>query len=90
MVVCPNCSQYTVHREITFSRGSSSNKARLSKWIAPFIKTPPTKGHVCEYCRHMFNVIHSPMPWFYYAWLALLLSIGIASAVLLYLLLFGP
>lgn len=90
LVVCPNCGQYTPQLEITFQRGSRGNNWRFSNWIAPFIKAPPTTGQICESCRHMFNVSRSRMPVFYYAWLALLSSIAIASAILLYLLLVGP
>ncbi len=89
-MVCPNCGQYTPQQEITFQRGSRSAKPRFSEWIAPFIKAPPTKAHVCESCRQMFNMSRSRMPALYYAWLALLLSIAIACAILLYLLLVGP
>jgi len=90
LVVCPNCGQYTIHQEISFQRGSRGNKVRLATWIAPFIKTPPTKGHVCEHCRNMFNITRGSMPWIYYAWILLLLSIASGVAILLYLLLFGP
>ena len=87
---CPNCGQYTPQQEINFQRGSRGGKWRFSEWIAPFIKSPPMKGHVCESCRHMFDISRGPMPFIYYAWLALLSSIALASATLLYLLLVGP
>lgn len=90
LIVCPNCGQYTTHQEINFQRGSRSNKVRLSEWIAPFMKPSPTKGHVCEHCRNMFNITRGRLPWFYYVWVALLLSIASGVAILLYLLLFGP